>query len=79
MFGKRSLRARGKAFACLKDDELAFRLGDGSPAHDDALSLPGAHLFDPSGKGRPFKDWAAVPITHADQWARLATSALDTI
>lgn len=79
MFGKRSLLVHGKAFACLKGDELAFRLGDGTPAHTNALTLPGAHLFDPSGKGRPFKDWVAVPSTHANQWAQLAKSALDTI
>ena len=31
MFGKRALTAHGKAFACLKADVLAFRLGDGTP------------------------------------------------
>ncbi|MFG2606562.1 hypothetical protein ACGFT2_23855 [Streptomyces sp. NPDC048514] len=76
MFGKRALKAHGKAFACLKDDRLAFRLGDGTPAHTRALALPGAELFDPSGKHRPFKDWVAVPRTHADQWPHLAETAL---
>ncbi|MER6434522.1 hypothetical protein ABT272_44115 [Streptomyces sp900105245] len=44
MFGKRALKADGKAFACLKGDLLAFRLGDGTPAHTKALALPGAEL-----------------------------------
>ncbi|WP_132123901.1 hypothetical protein [Actinocrispum wychmicini] len=76
MFGKRALKANGKAFACLQGDVLAFRLGAGSPAHDDALALAGAELFDPSGTKRPFKDWVAVPSAHAGQWPRLAETAL---
>ncbi|WP_432947631.1 hypothetical protein ACQPXM_11445 [Kribbella sp. CA-253562] len=55
MFGKPALKAHGKAFACLKGDTLAFRFGDGTPAHAKALTLLGAELFDPSDKDRPFK------------------------
>ena len=79
MFGKRALKAAGKAFACLKGDDLAFRLGKDTPDHGDALTLPGAHLFDPSGGGRPFKDWVAVPCTQSAEWPRLARLALDHI
>ncbi|MBH0084270.1 hypothetical protein [Salinibacterium sp. SWN167] len=76
MFSKRSLMIQGKGFACLKDDFLAFRLGAGSDAHTAALVLDGSELFDPSGKGRPFKDWVAVPSAHAEQWSELAEAAL---
>lgn len=76
MFGKRALKANGKTFACLKGDNLAFRLGAGTPEHEAAAALAGAELFDPSGKGRPFKDWVAVPAAHAHQWPRLAGAAL---
>lgn len=79
MFGKRALKVGGKAFACLKGDDLAFKLGDGTAAHAEALALSGAELFDPSGNHRPFKDWVAVPCTHAAQWPRLAESALDGV
>jgi hypothetical protein len=79
MFGKRALKADGKAFACLKGDLLAFRLGDGTPAHTQALALPGAELFDPSGKHRPFKDWVAIPYAHAKSWPHYAESALNTL
>ncbi|MEU6083326.1 hypothetical protein [Streptomyces sp. NPDC047108] len=79
MFGKRALKAEGKAFACLKGDLLAVKLGDGTPAHRATLDLTGAELFDPSGKGRPFKDWVAVPVTHAERWQDLAETALDAV
>ena len=77
MFGKRALKAGGTAFACLKGDDLAFRLGAGTRDHDEALAMAGAELFDPSGKGRPFKDWVAVPVALASEWPRLARTALD--
>jgi hypothetical protein len=79
MFGKRALKAHGKAFACLKGDLLAFRLRDGSPAHTKALALPGAELFDPSGKHRPFKDWVAIPHNHAQEWPHYAEVALNSL
>lgn len=49
MFGKRALKAHGKAFACRKGDALALRLGAGNPAHTAAPALEEAELFDPSG------------------------------
>ncbi|MEY9943461.1 hypothetical protein [Kitasatospora sp. GAS1066B] len=79
MFGKRALKVHGKAFACLKGDLLAFRLGAGTHAHTEALALPGTELFDPSGKHRPFKDWVAIPVTHAHAWPHYAEIALDSL
>lgn len=77
MFGKPALKDRqGKAFACLLDGAVAFRLGRDSTAHADALALDGAHLFDPSGKDRPMRDWVSVPPAHAGRWSELAESAL---
>ena len=38
--------------------------------------MPGAALFDPSGKHRPFKDWVAVPLAQSDRWSSLAVAAL---
>ncbi|WP_405804736.1 TfoX/Sxy family protein [Streptomyces sp. NBC_00210] len=79
MFGKRALKAHGKAFACLKGDHLAFKLGEGTPTHAEALALPQAELFDPSGNHRPFKDWVSVPHAHAAQWPNLAEAALNNL
>ncbi|MEU5695188.1 hypothetical protein [Actinosynnema sp. NPDC020468] len=77
LFGKPALKdVGGKAFACLHQDALACRLGEGTRAHREALELDGAHLFDPSGKGRPMRDWVSVPATHEDRWAEFAATAL---
>jgi hypothetical protein len=79
MFGKRALKAHGKALACLLGDTMAFRLGAGTEAHAAALALTGAELFDPSGRKRPFKDWVAVPLAHAGRWPELAETALASL
>ena len=67
-FGSRALMVNRKA--------MAFKLGRDSPHHSRALELPGAQLFDPSGMGRPFKDWVEVPAASADAWPSLAEAAL---
>jgi hypothetical protein len=74
MFGKPCLKVGGKAFAALfKDADMAFKLsGD---AHAAALKLAGACLWDPSGKGRPMKEWVLVPAKHRARWKGLAEEA----
>ena len=54
---------------------MVFKLPD-PDAHAQALALDGAHLFDPGGKGRPFKEWVVVPFEHADEWESFAVHAL---
>ncbi len=54
---------------------MVFKLPDAA-AHAKALALDGSHLFDPSGKGRPFKEWVVVPNAHASRWPELAELAL---
>ncbi|MFG2794807.1 hypothetical protein [Streptomyces sp. NPDC048419] len=61
MFGKRALKIHGRVFACLKDDYLAFKLGDGTSAHAEALALAGAELFDPSGIIVPSRTGSPFP------------------
>lgn len=48
-------------------------------AHSTALSLAGATLFDPSGKGRAMKEWVQVPFEHSGQWPKFTQSALDYV
>ncbi len=75
MMGMPSLKRNGKLFAGLWKESLAFKLPDKS-AREEALALDGAALFDPGGRGRPFKEWVAVPPAHAERWGDLAEQAL---
>jgi TfoX/Sxy family transcriptional regulator of competence genes len=75
MMGMPSLKRNGKLFAGLWKDAMAFKLPD-EAAREQALKLDGATLFDPGGRGRPFKEWVAVPPAHADRWSELADQAL---
>lgn len=77
MFGSRALTFEDKAFACLKRGMFAGKLGAGSDEHARLLTVDGAELFDPSGGGRPFRDWVALPVERSDDWPRLARTALD--
>ncbi|MDH4335512.1 MAG: hypothetical protein OEW24_09735 [Chloroflexota bacterium] len=77
MFGMPTLKLDGKALAGLYGDAMVFKL-DGD-AHAAALRLPGAHLFDPSGRGRPIKAWVVVSVAYAAEWERLAVDALAAI
>jgi hypothetical protein len=54
---------------------MVFKLPD-EAEHGKALGLDGAKLFDPSGKGKPFKEWVQVPYTHESEWPKLASTAL---
>ena len=71
MFGMPNLFIGGKAFAGLYGDAMVFKL-DGS-AHARAPALPGAQLFDPSGRGRPMKAWVQAPLPTCDQMAYVGT------
>jgi hypothetical protein len=75
MMGMPSVKRNGKLVVGFWKDMMVFKLPDA--AHrEQALALDGAALFDPGGRGRPFKEWVAVPHTHADHWPALADQAL---
>jgi len=74
MFGKPCFKINGKAFVCFFQNEMVFKLtGD---IHQEALSLDGSQLFDPSGKKRPMKEWVQVPYDYKDKWDKFAKAAL---
>ncbi|HWG57348.1 MAG TPA: hypothetical protein VNT58_12600 [Gaiellaceae bacterium] len=77
MMGMPCVKARGKIVAGFwrSEDAMVFKLLD-PERHAEALALEGAHLFDPSGKGQPFRQWVVVPAAHADRWEELAGHAL---
>jgi hypothetical protein len=75
LFGKPCLKIGTKSYACQFRDGLAFKLAPDPRAA--ALELAGAELFDPSGKGRPMKEWVQVPVKHAEKWPELALRAME--
>ncbi|MBC7631500.1 hypothetical protein [Aeromicrobium sp.] len=79
LFGSRSLTYEGKAFASFRGERLAVKLVGGSATHTEALALDGVQPFDPSGKGRPLKDWVAVPASQGQAWPRLTEAALAAV
>lgn len=74
MFGKECYKMDGKAFTCFFQDCMVFKLA--GEDHAKALSLPGAKIFDPSGKGRPMKAWVQLPFEAQATWQVFAQSAL---
>lgn len=77
MFGMPCLKNNGKAFAGYHKDAMVFKLG--SARHTEALALSGSRLFDPSGRGRPMKEWVEVSVEHAARWLELAREALQYV
>ncbi|MFV1961744.1 MAG: TfoX/Sxy family protein [Acidimicrobiia bacterium] len=66
MFGGIAFMVTGNMAVGVSGDELMVRVG--KEAHDEAVSLPGARIFDKSG--RPMRGWLAVApegfVTDAD-------------
>lgn len=76
-FGKICLKVNGKAFVVAFGGDLAFKLAD--EQHAAALQIEGAHLFDPRGQGKAFKDWVQVPRAQAAAWGNLASAARNLV
>ena len=77
LFGKPCFKINKKAFCCFFKEAMVFKLN--GTYHQDALSLDGAELFDPSGKNRPMKEWVQVPFHYKDQWALFAEKAAEYV
>jgi hypothetical protein len=77
MMGMPALKAGGRMFAGYFDGSMTFKLPE--PTRAEALSIPGAKLFDPSGMGRPMREWVQVPAAASARWAELAEAALATV
>jgi hypothetical protein len=78
-FGRRGIVADGKVIACFLQDSMAFKLGAETPELERALALSGSELWDPTGRGRVFKDWVRIDEQHQDDWGRYAEIALHRI
>lgn len=73
MFGKPCFKVNGKAFMSFFENEMVFKLS--GTAHEEALSLEGSKLFDPSGKNRPMKEWVQISNTNSASWKHFALEA----
>ena len=74
IFGMPCLKRSGRVIAGFTRGAMVFKLTDPDD-HARALGFSGAHLFDPSGRGEPFRQWVVVPAAHADEWDALAYTA----
>ena len=72
-FGKPCVRVGKKVFIVQWGSNLAFKLG--GEAIDEALKMPGAHLFDPRGQGHPMKEWVQIPLAQASAWDKFSEMA----
>lgn len=78
MFGALCLKSakNGKSGIMFKNDCMVFKLPQAEL--QKALSLDKTRLFDPSG-GRPMKEWAELPYSHADKWPHYAILAMNYV
>jgi len=70
------LKRGGRVVCGFSRTGMVFKLTDPA-AHARALAVPGAHLFDPSGRGEPFRQWVVVPPDQVDQWETLAYESVE--
>jgi hypothetical protein len=77
MMGMPSVKSNGKLLVgyIASQQSVVFKLADDGQ-REQALALEGAHLFNPSGKGRPFKKWVVLPPVHEADWPAWAERSL---
>jgi hypothetical protein len=75
MMGMPCIKNGSKMIGGFSRGAMVFKLTDVT-VREQALSLEGAHLFDSSGEGRPFREWVVVPAAHAGRWPEFAQRAL---
>jgi hypothetical protein len=75
MMGMPCIKNGSKMISGFSRGAMVFKLTDAT-VREQALALEGAHLFDPSGEGRPFREWVVVPDAHTVRWAELAEQAV---
>jgi len=74
LFGMPSLTLGGKAFAGAYAGGVVFKLPPSE--REQAATLPDSTTFDPSGRGRPMKEWVVVAVGQQAHWDGLADAAV---
>ncbi len=77
LFGKTCYKRGKKAFTCFFQESMVFKLS--GEVHTEAMQIPGAKLFDPSGKNRPMKAWVQIHFDQSDQWPVFAEYAINEL
>lgn len=72
MMGMPALKLGSRMFGGLFEGDLVVKIG--RERVGQLVGAGRARPFDPSGRGRPMKDWAQVPAP-AEDWAALAAEA----
>jgi hypothetical protein len=72
MMGMPSLKLESKLFAGSSAESLVVKIG--RERVDELVAAGSASPFDPSGRGRPMKDWAVIAPGEGD-WVALAEEA----
>ena len=75
VFGMPCVKRSGRVVFGFSRTGMVFKLTD-PDVLERALSVHGAHLFDPSGRGAAFRQWVVVPPAQADEWETLAYEAV---
>jgi hypothetical protein len=75
VFGMPCVKRSGRVVFGFSRTGMVFKLTD-PETHARALAVPGAHLFDPSGRGEVFRQWVVVPPERADEWEPFAAEAV---
>lgn len=75
-YGHRALKHEGYGVACLAGDAMAFHLPVGTPEHDEALAVDGAHTWAPSTVAVPLPDWVVVPSASSARWLSWVRTAM---
>ena len=78
MFGAECIKSsnNGKALAFYYKEHMVFKLKD--EAYDDAMSLDGTDLFNPTGT-RPMGGWVQVPEDYMNKWDTFAEAAREYV
>ncbi len=82
MFGMLVLKLGKKPIAGLVEDGLNFKLPKDSEEMRQALTLNGAHLFQPEmhgKKGPLMKQWVVVPFEHNEIYMDLAAKSIEFV